>query len=83
MTGQRFALEWDRPFMPDALTHVSLFDGGKGPLYIVASGHGDNDLDALLDLIRTLRARNASADAKAFVAEEYQTLAKAPTRQGS
>ena len=44
MSDSRFRLEWNRPFMEGAATHVSLFDGGTGPLYIVASGHGSDDI---------------------------------------
>ena len=74
MAQQRFALEWDRPFLPDALTHVSFFDGGKDPLHVVASGHGADDASALRDLLRTLKENNESADAIAYVAGEYAAL---------
>lgn len=74
MAQERFALEWDRPFLPDALTHVSLFDGGKDPLHVVASGHGAGDANALRDLWRTLRERNESAEAIAYVSEEYAAV---------
>jgi hypothetical protein len=74
MDNERFRLQWDRPFLPDASTHVSLFDGGTDPLHIVASGHGDGDTSALRDLLRTLRERRESPDAIAFVAEEYAAL---------
>jgi hypothetical protein len=81
MVEQRFALEWDRPFLPQASTHVSLFDGGKDPLHIVASGHGTDDANALNDLLTTLRERNESAAAIAYVSEEYAALTgKAPAR---
>jgi hypothetical protein len=81
MAQQRFALDWDRPFLPDASTHVSLFDGGKDPLHVVASGHGADDANALRDLLTTLRERNESADAIAYVSEEYAALTgKAPGR---
>jgi hypothetical protein len=84
MVQQRFALDWDRPFLPGASTHVSLFDGGKDPLHIVASGHGADDADALSDLWTTLRERNESAEAIAFVSEEYATLTgKIPARSQS
>jgi hypothetical protein len=69
MVEQRFALEWDRPFLPDALTHVSLFDGGKDPLHVVASGHGADDASALSDLLATLRERNESAEVIRYVSE--------------
>ena len=65
----RFALEWDRPFLPGASTHVSLFEGGRDPLHIVASGHGPGDREALEDLLKTLREQNESADAISFVSE--------------
>jgi hypothetical protein len=74
MSDSRFTLEWDRPFMEGAATHVSLFDGGSGPLYIVASGHGSNDAAALRDLWNALIDRREPADAVAFVAEQYQAL---------
>lgn len=81
MAEQRFSLEWDRPFLPGASTHVSLFDGGKDPLHVVASGHGPGDADALLDLLRTLRELRESADAIAYVSEEYRAVTgKAPAR---
>jgi hypothetical protein len=84
MEQRRFALEWDRPFLPGASTHVSLFDGGRDPLHIVASGHGPRDTDALTDLLAALRESNESADAIAFVAEEYTLLTgRAPARSRS
>jgi hypothetical protein len=84
MTQQRFALEWDRPFLPDAATHVSLFDGGKHPLNVVASGHGAGDANALRDLLATLRERNESEAAIAYVCEEYAALTgKVPARSRS
>jgi hypothetical protein len=79
MAQQRFALEWDRPSLPDASTHVSLFDGGKDPLHVVAFGHGAGDANALSDLLKTLRERNESTDAIGYVSEEYAALTgKAP-----
>ena len=84
MSEPRFALEWDRPFLPGASTHVTLFEGGKGPLYVVASGHGPGDPDALEDLLLALREQHESADAIAFVAEEYRALTgTTPTRRGA
>jgi hypothetical protein len=74
MDNERFTLRWDRPFLPDASTHVSLFDGGSEPLHIVASGHGADDTSALRDLWRTLKERHESAAAIAYVAEEYAAL---------
>jgi hypothetical protein len=72
MEEGRFALQWDRPSLPGALTHVSLFDGGRDPLHIVASGHGPGEADALDDLLKTLKERNESADAIAFVSDECE-----------
>ena len=84
MAQQRFALDWDRPFLPDASTHVSLFDGGKDPLHVVASGHGAGDANALSDLLMTLRERNESAAAITYVSEEYAALTRrAPARSPS
>jgi hypothetical protein len=74
MSKQRFALEWDRPSLPGAATHVSLFEGGKDPLDIVASGHGADDANALSDLLTTLKDRDESADAIAYVSDEYAAL---------
>jgi hypothetical protein len=74
MSEQRFALEWDRPSVPGASTHVSFFDGGKDPLHVVAAGHGVGDADALSDLLTTLRERHESADAIAYVSDEYAAL---------
>jgi hypothetical protein len=74
MAEERFALEWDRPFLPGASTHVSLFDGGRSPMHVVASGHGAGDADALIDLLRMLRDTNESAEAMKYVAEEYRAL---------
>jgi hypothetical protein len=66
----RFALEWDRPSLPGAATHVSLFEGGRDPMHIVASGHGPGETEALRDLLKTLEERAESADAIAFVSDE-------------
>jgi hypothetical protein len=74
MTEQRFSLEWDRPFLPDAATHVSLFEGGRKPLNVIASGHGDGEESALADLLTALKERHESTDAIAYVSEEYLAL---------
>lgn len=74
MEEGRFALEWDRPVLPDASTHVSLFDGGRDPLHVVASGHGRGDTEALGDLLTTLRERDESAEAIRYVSDEYTAL---------
>jgi hypothetical protein len=71
MEHQRFALDWDHPSLPDAATHVSLFDGGKAPLNIVASGHGAGEAHALSDLLAPLKERRESPEAIAFAWEEY------------
>lgn len=74
MTEQRFALQWDRPTSSGALTHVTLFDGGKDPQHVIASGHGAGDREALGDLLTALRETSGSADATAFVSESYAAL---------
>jgi hypothetical protein len=74
MTNHRFALEWDRPSVSGALTHVSLFEGVKDPQHVVASGHGAGDANALGDLLNTMRERSESTDAIAYVSEEYGAL---------
>ena len=82
MEHQRFALEWDHPSLPDAATHVSLFDGGKAPMNIVASGHGAGEAPALSDLLATLKERRESPEAIAFVSEEYQArMEQMPVRR--
>ena len=82
MEHQRFALEWDHPSLPNAATHVSLFDGGKAPLNIVASGHGTGEAPALGDLLATLKERRESLEAFAFVSEEYQArMEQMPVRR--
>ncbi|HSC27945.1 MAG TPA: hypothetical protein VLD67_11760 [Vicinamibacterales bacterium] len=78
MVQQRFTLVWDRPVSPDASTHVSLFDGGTHPLHIVASGHGADEPGALRDLSVTLKERHESAEAIAYVSEEYAALTGNP-----
>ncbi len=83
MSDPRYTLGWNRPFMEGAATHVTLFEGGVGPLYVVASGHGSDDTRALRDLWAALVERNESRDAIAFVADEYtemtgETLGKRP-----
>ena len=75
MEEHRFALEWDHPSLPDAATHVSLFDGGPAPLNIIASGHGVGEADALSDLLVTLKERRESDESIEFVWEEYQARA--------
>jgi hypothetical protein len=80
MEQPRYALEWDYPSLPDAATHVSLFDGDKAPLNIVASGHGAGEANALRDLLATLTERHEAPDLIAFVSEEYQArTGKSPT----
>ena len=74
MSDSRFNRGWDRPFTEGAATHVTLFEGGTGPLYVVASGHGSDDPSALRDLYMALVDRGESRDAIAFVADEYETL---------
>jgi hypothetical protein len=74
MAQDRFSLAWDRPFLPGAATHVSLFEGGKDPLNIIASGHGPGEAEALSDLLSALRERRESPDAIAYVSEEYRAL---------
>jgi hypothetical protein len=55
-------------------THVTLFDGGKEPQHVVASGHGAGDASALSDLVAALKERNESAEAVAYVVAEYAAL---------
>ena len=74
MSNQRFAVEWDRRSLPGASTHVSLFDGGKDPLEVVASGHGIGDANALRDLLTTRIERDESADPVRYVSDEYAAL---------
>ena len=73
MSEPRFTLGWDHPYTEGGATHVTLFEGGVGPLYVVASGHGSDDIRALRDLWSALVERRESRDAVAFVAAEYQS----------
>jgi hypothetical protein len=81
MAEERFALDWDRPFMPGASTHVTLFDGGRHPMNVVASGHGADEAEALADLAAALKERRESADAIAYVSEQYAALTGKPSRR--
>jgi hypothetical protein len=84
MAEERFALEWDHPFNPGAPTHVTLFDGGRHPLNVVASGHGPTEADALRDLVSALKERGESADAIAYASERCAALTgSAPGRSRS
>lgn len=74
MAEQRFSLRWDRPFMDGGATHVTLFDGGEGPLYVVGSGHGIDDLHALVDLVKALQENRESDAAIAHVVEAYHAI---------
>ena len=78
MVEPRFSLDWDRPFLEGASTHVTLFDGGKTPMHVVASGHGQTDADALSDLVATLRERRESVEAIAYASEAYAEATGTP-----
>jgi hypothetical protein len=84
MTDVRFVLQWDRPFLDGvSMTHVTLFDGPREPVYVVASGHGAGDAAALLDLWTTLVERRESSESIAFAAEEYRAITgETPSRSG-
>jgi hypothetical protein len=73
MVEQRFTLEWDRPVLPQASTHVSLFDGGTDPQHVIASGHGQDDASALADLLATLEERNESTESMSYVSETIRS----------
>jgi hypothetical protein len=77
---QRFALGWDHPYLPGASTHVSLFDGPRDPLHVVASGHGKDEASALGDLLSALRDGADSAAAIAYVSDQYAVIGNAPAR---
>ena len=83
MVEQRFSLEWDRPVLPLAATHVSLFDGGRDPQHVVASGHGRDDASALTDLLATLEERDESVEAMSYVSETIRSRSSgvAPLRR--
>ena len=74
MSDPQLTLGWDRPFMDGAATHVTLYAGGTGPLYVVASGHGSDERYALRDLWAALIERNESAEYVAFVADQYEKM---------
>ena len=79
MVEQRFSLGWDRPVLPHASTHVSLFVGGTDPQHVVASGHGRDDGSALTDLLVTLQERNESAEAIGYFSEAMRSHRSAET----
>ena len=79
MVEERFTLGWDRPYTPGGATHVTLYDGGRDPLHVVASGHGTDEVHALRDLLMALKERHESADAIAFVTDEYAALTGKPS----
>ena len=85
MTDARFTLQWDRPFLDGvSTTHVTLYDGPREPVYVVASGHGSGDAQALRDLWTTLVERRESSEAIAYVGEEYRTMTgRAPSRSAA
>jgi hypothetical protein len=68
----RFAVEWLVPLEPDRLTHVMLLDKERPAPYTVAVGHGDNKVNALLSLWKTLLESDAVPEAIDYVAFEYR-----------
>ena len=53
--------------MPGASTYVTVYDGGRDPLNIVASDHGSGEAGALDDLLTALEERHESVEVIAFV----------------
>ena len=67
----RFAIEWLVPVQGDRLTHVMLLDRERPAPFVFAVGHGADKVQALLNLLRTLKQNGAVAEAIDYVAAEY------------
>ena len=79
--SSRFSLEWVLPQELGLLTHVTLFDEERAPHHIVASGHGADEAETLLDLWTTLSDLREPEEALAVVAAAYtRRTGKAPER---
>jgi hypothetical protein len=67
----RFALQWLVPRELDRQTHVMLLDRERPAPSVLAVGHGADKVQALLCLWRALIKDAESAEAIAYVADEY------------
>ena len=67
----RFALQWLVPREADRQTHVMLLDRERPAPSVLAVGHGADKVYALLSLWRELIKDAESAEAIAYVADEY------------
>ena len=80
----RFALQWLMPDEPDRLTHVMLLDGERPAPYVLAVGHGADEVHALLTLWRTLIENHALPEAIDYVAVAYTSrTGKAPGKSSN
>ena len=68
----RFAVEWLVPADAARLTHVMLLDKERPAPYTLAAGHGEDKVQALLNLWQTLVESGAAPEAVDYVAVEYQ-----------
>lgn len=69
---RRFELEWHLPLEPGLPTYATLFDREAKHPHVVATAEGGDEAEAVLELWRTLRARDEPAEAVAFVADAYR-----------
>ena len=84
MTDSRFRLEWHLPQEPGLVTHVTLFDRERPPHYVRATGHGGDELEALIDLWSALVDRHEAEDAVELVVAAYQRrTGHPPARPGA
>ena len=68
----RFAVEWLVPVEPERLTHVMLLDKERPAPYTLAAGHGEDKVNALFRLWKTLFESDAVPEAIDYVAVEYR-----------
>jgi hypothetical protein len=69
--GWELRLEWLMPQEPDLLIHAALIDQSMYPRNVVATGHGADEAEALLELWTALAASGVHADAIDLVTAAY------------
>ena len=67
----RYALQWLVPREPDRQTHVMLLDRERPAPSVLAVGYGADKVQALLSLWGAIVTDGESAEAIAYVADEY------------
>ena len=79
----RFAVEWLVPVQPDRLIHVMLLDRERPAPFVFAVGHGADKVQALLNLLRTLKQNGAVAEAIDYVAAEHTRRTGQPPEEST